>query len=163
MKDPVSLAQFIHRIRGQRVMLSGNLDRFPIDFCFQLSSAEFAHLKSQIVTSSWGGARRAYPYAFTEQGVAMLSSVLRSKKAIHANISIMRAFVKIREIGAQNRAILRKLNALEQRVDRNDADIGTLIDSIREETAPATGSRRRIGFHQHDPNELPSQDSLRIG
>src|SRR6184192_3535150 len=97
-------------LRGQKVMLSTdlaelygveprvlvqavkrNLDRFPKDFMFQLSADEFAHLKSQIVISSWGGARRARPYAFTEQGVAMLSSVLRSKQAVHVNIAIMRA------------------------------------------------------------------------
>ena len=110
---PVGLIERrIHLIRGQKVMLSPNLadlyhvetraliqavrrniERFPEDFLFQLSAEEFANLKSQIVTSSWGGARRATPYAFTELGVAMLSSVLRSKRAIQMNIVIMRAFV----------------------------------------------------------------------
>src|SRR5579863_9283837 len=98
-------------IRGEKVMLSGdparlyevepralvqavkrNIARFPEDFMFQLSQEEFQVLKSQIVISSWGGMRRANPYAFTEQGVAMLSTVLRSKRAIQANIEIMRAF-----------------------------------------------------------------------
>ena len=99
-------------IRGHKVMLSTdlaelygveprilvqavkrNITRFPQDFMFQLSKEEFSNLKSQIVISSWGGLRRAPPYAFTEQGVAMLSSVLRSKRAIQVNIEIMRAFV----------------------------------------------------------------------
>jgi hypothetical protein len=104
----------IYRIRGQQVMLSmelarlygvppkvlmqavkRNRERFPHDFMFQLTWLEFDHLKSQIVTSSWGGARRATPYAFTEQGVAMLSSVLRSLRAVQVNIAIMRTFVKL--------------------------------------------------------------------
>lgn len=76
----------------------------------------------------------------------MLSSVLRSKRAIQANISIMRAFVKVRELGAQNREILQKLNALEKRVDRHDADIGALIDAIRDEVEPPEVPRQRIGF-----------------
>lgn len=83
----------------------------------------------------------------------MLSSVLRSKGAIRANISIMRAFVKVRELGAQNREIMQKLDALESRVDRHDADIGALIDSIREEVASPEPPRRRIGFHEGDPSE----------
>lgn len=127
-----------------------NRERFPEDFCFQLSAPEHEILKSQFVTSSWGGARRARPYAFSEQGVAMLSSVLRSRRAIQANVSIMRAFVKARELGAQNREILQKLDALERRVDRHDADIGALIDSIREDVAPELEApaepRKRIGF-----------------
>ena len=73
-----------------------NLDRFPADFMFQLSADEFRDLKSQIVSSSWGGLRRAAPYAFTEQGVAMLSSVLKSKRAIQVTVAIMRAFVRLR-------------------------------------------------------------------
>ena len=120
-----------------------NRDRFPPDFLFQLSPAEFENLKSHIVTSSWGGLRRAMPYAFTEPGVAMLSSVLRSKTAIRANIAIMRAFVRLRELGAQHRDILRKLERLEGRVDRHDAEIGELIDAIRESV---NEERRQIGF-----------------
>ena len=168
MRDPLDVYPLIHRIRGHRAMLSGDLarlyevlpkalvqavkrnrERFPEDFCFQLSEAEFELLKSQIVTSSWGGARRANPYAFTEQGVAMLSSVLRSKKAVRANISIMRAFVKIRELGSQNREILRKLSTVENRVDRHDADIGALIDAIREDVQPDE-PQRKIGFQKQD-------------
>ena len=120
MGSPLTLENIerhIFLIRGHRVMLSADLadlyaveprvlvqtvkrnrDRFPADFMFQLTEQEFHRLKSQIVTSSWGGLRRAYPYAFTEQGVAMLSSVLRSNRAIQVNIAIMRAFVKLREL-----------------------------------------------------------------
>ncbi|MGD0227206.1 MAG: ORF6N domain-containing protein, partial [Terriglobia bacterium] len=75
-----------------------NIRRFPVDFMFQLTKEEYEILKSQFVTSSWGGARRATPYAFTEQGVAMLSSVLHSERAVQVNIAIMRAFVKLREM-----------------------------------------------------------------
>ena len=75
-----------------------NIERFPGDFMFQLNAREFEHLKSQFVISSWGGLRRAAPYAFTEQGVAMLSSVLRSKRAVLVNVEIMRAFVQLRQL-----------------------------------------------------------------
>jgi hypothetical protein len=85
-----------------------NLDRFPADFMFQLNDQEFRRLKSQIVTSSWGGLRRATPYAFTEQGVAMLSSVLRSHRAIQVNIEIMRAFVRLRQMLASHADLARK-------------------------------------------------------
>ena len=102
-------------------------------------------MKSQTVISSWGGPR-SDPYAFTEEGVAMLSSVLRSKRAITANISIMRAFVRLREIGAENRAILEKLDELGRRVDRHDADIGALIDAIRQDVLAPDKRRKRIGF-----------------
>jgi hypothetical protein len=94
-----------------------NLERFPADFMFQLSNEEFLSLKSQIVTSSWGGLRRAMPYAFTEQGVAMLSTVLRTKRAIQVNIEIMRAFVRLRQMLASHADLARKLDALEKKYD----------------------------------------------
>ncbi|MFI4937221.1 MAG: ORF6N domain-containing protein [Candidatus Berkiellales bacterium] len=84
-----------------------NIDRFPTDFMFQLTHEEFIHLRSQIVTSSWGG-RRYLPYAFTEQGVAMLSSVLQSKQAIQVNIEIMRAFVRLRQYTESNKELREK-------------------------------------------------------
>lgn len=164
MNRTSDISGLIFRIRGVRVILSGDLarlyqveprvipqavkrnqNRFPADFCFQLAPAEWDDLKSQSVISSWGGAR-SRPYAFTEQGVAMLSSVLHSERAVRANIFIMRTFVKIREIGAQHKEVLRKLDELERRVDRHDADIGTLIDAIREDVAPEGAGRPRIGF-----------------
>ena len=111
----------IHLIRGERVMLDRDLaemygvqtkvfnqavkrhqERFPVDFMFQLSPYEFENLKSQIVTSSWGGARRATPHAFTELGVAMRSSVLKSKRAVQVNSEIMRAFVRLRQLLASH-------------------------------------------------------------
>jgi hypothetical protein len=123
-------------IRGQKVMLSidlaelyqveprvlvqavkRNIDRFPEDFMFQLTEEEYTNLKSQIVISSWGGLRRARPYAFTEQGVAMSSSVLRSKRAVQVNIEIMRAFVRLRRILASHADLARKLEALEKKYD----------------------------------------------
>jgi len=93
-----------------------NIDRFPEDFMFQLNNGEFNNLRSQFVTSSWGG-RRYPPYAFTEQGVAMLSSVLRSKRAIAANIAIMRTFVKLREILVTNEALRRKIESMERKYE----------------------------------------------
>jgi hypothetical protein len=112
---------------------------------FKLDAEELQNWKSQFVISNSSAKMgiRKPPYAFTEQGVAMLSSVLNSKKAIQANISIMRAFVKLRELGAQNRAILRKLGELEKRVDGHDNSIGRLIDAIREEVLPGP---KKIGF-----------------
>ena len=93
-----------------------NLDRFPDDFMFQLDSEEFNNLKSQIVTSNWGGMRRALPYAFTEQGIAMLTGVLKSPRAIRVNIEIMRAFVKLSRLLASNIELARKVDEIEKNV-----------------------------------------------
>src|SRR5262249_49316452 len=124
-----------------------NAERFPSDFMFQLNKREFGHLKSQIVTSSWGGARRARPYAFTEQGVAMLSSVLRSKRAIRVNIAVMRTFVRLRELLATHKDLARKLDVLERKYD---AQFKVVFDAIRELMAPSPPSRRHIGFKTAD-------------
>jgi hypothetical protein len=94
-----------------------NIERFPSDFIFQINEQEYENLKSQIVISSWGGRRRSRPFAFTEQGVAMLSSVLKSKRAVAVNIAIMRTFVKLREILATNSALRRKIEAIERKYD----------------------------------------------
>jgi phage regulator Rha-like protein len=158
--------QRIFMLRGHRVMLSTdlaelygvepralvqavkrNIARFPADFMFQLTKEEFADLKSQIVTSSWGGLRRATPYAFTEQGVAMLSSVLKSERAIMVNIAIVRAFVKLRAILASHKELARKLEELEQRYD---AQFKVVFDAIRQLMTPPERPRRRIGFHAED-------------
>jgi hypothetical protein len=120
-----------------------NIDRFPEDFMFQLSQEEFSILKSQIVISSWGGLRRATPYAFTEQGVAMLSSVLRSKRAIQVNIEIMRAFVRLRRLLASHADLARKLEALEKKYD---AQFKVVFDAIRQLMTPPETKRRPIGF-----------------
>jgi hypothetical protein len=124
-----------------------NAMRFPADFVFQLKAEELANLKSQFVTSSWGGSRRASPYAFTEQGVAMLSSVLKSERAVKVNITIMRAFVKLRETLETNREFARKFSELERRVGKHDKEIAAIIDAIRQLMAPPEKQKREIGFH----------------
>ncbi len=157
-------------IRGQKVMLSFDLavlygvetralvqavkrnrDRFPADFMFQLTPAEWADLKSQFVISSWGGARRGRPYAFSEQGVAMLSSVLKSKRAVRVNVEIMRAFVRLRRVLAANAALARRLDELERRVGQHDEQFVDVIRAIRELMEPPPAPKKgRIGFRPHD-------------
>jgi len=153
----------IYVIRGHKVMLSTHLaelydvepralvqavkrnaDRFPEDFMFQLSSEEMANLKSQIVISSWGGSRRAAPYAFTEQGVAMLSSVLKSKRAIAVNIAIVRAFVRLRQFLATHRALATKLEAMEKKYDKQFQLVFEMLHQLTE-PAPAK-PKHPIGF-----------------
>ena len=150
-------------IRGEKVMLDQdlaelyevetkvlvqamkrNIDRFPEDFMFQLSAEEFSDLKSRIVTSSWGG-RRTAPYAFTEQGVAMLSSVLRSPRAVQVNVEIMRTFVRLRRMLGSHADLARKLETLERKYDRQ---FKVVFDAIREIMTPdPPPKRRQIGFH----------------
>jgi hypothetical protein len=122
-----------------------NRDRFPSDFMFQLTDEEFDALRSQIVTLKAGrGRHRKYvPFAFTEQGVAMLSSVLRSKRAVQVNIEIMRAFVRLRQILGSNAQLARKLDALEKKYD---AQFKVVFDAIRQLMAPPEPSKRKIGF-----------------
>ena len=156
------IEQMIFLLRGQKVMLSPhlaelygveprvlvqavkrNIDRFPDDFMFQLTAEEFDDLKSQIVISSWGGARRARPYAFTEHGVAMLSSVLRSKRAVQVNIEIMRAFVRLRQMLSAHKDLERKLAALE---NKYDDQFKIVFEAIAELMTPLEKPRKRIGF-----------------
>ena len=121
-----------------------NIERFPPDFIFQLENQEVRILKSQIVTSSWGGLRRANPYAFTEQGVAMLSSVLKSKQAVQVNVEIMRAFVRLREILGTHKDLARKLEQLEKKYDHQ---FKIVFDAIRELMRPPPAPpKRKIGF-----------------
>jgi len=168
MNEPYSVlpAERIERaiflIRGQKVMLSTalaelygvepkvlvqavkrNMERFPEDFMFQLTKQELSNLKSQFVTSSWGGLRRATPYAFTEQGVAMLSSVLRSKRAVQVNVEIMRAFVRLRKILASHADLSRKLEGLEKKYD---SQFKVVFDAIRQLMTQPESSRKKIGF-----------------
>ena len=123
-----------------------NRDRFPTDFMFQLSTGEAENLIFQFGISSWGG-RRGLPYAFTEQGVAMLSSVLKSERAVKVNIAIMRAFVKLREALETNRELAKRFAELETRVGEHDDEITAIIDAIRQLMAPPNKPRREIGFH----------------
>ena len=160
------IANKIFLIRGQKVMLSTdlatlykvevralvqavkrNIKRFPEDFMFQLSNDEFGNLKSQIVISSWGGARRAKPYAFTEQGVAMLSSVLNSERAIMVNISIMRVFSKLKQLALSHSELLRKVEALERKYGEHDRKIEVVFAALKKMlTLPEPKKTGKMGF-----------------
>ncbi len=149
-------------IRGHRVMLDTDLaklyrvptkainqavkrntNRFPVDFMFQLTSEETTALRSQFVTSKNRGGRQYRPYAFTEQGVAMLSSVLHSERAIQVNIAIMRAFVQLRELIGSNKGLARRLNELEKKYD---SQFRVVFEAIRELMAEPESKVKRIGF-----------------
>lgn len=155
----------IFLIRNQKVMLSfdlaelygveprvlvqavkRNIERFPEDFMFQLSRQEFGDLKSQIVISSWGGIRRATPYAFTEQGVAMLSGVLKSPRAVKVNVEIMRAFVRLRRLLSSNEELSRKLDALEKKYDTQFRLVFDAIRQLMMVEEPRKTKSRNIGF-----------------
>lgn len=160
------IASAILMLRDQRVMLDYDLavlygvetralkqavrrnpDRFPNDFMFELSEQEIDTVVSQFVIPDrrrFGGAK---PMAFTEQGIAMLSSVLNSERAIKVNIAIMRAFVKLREMLETNRELARKFSELEQRVGKHDEEIAAILEAIRQLIAPPKKTRREIGFH----------------
>ena len=140
----VDLAE-LYRVETRSLVqaVKRNSDRFPEDFMFQLTEPEFDNLRSQFVISSWGG-HRYPPYAFTEQGVAMLSSVLKSKRAVQVNIEIMRAFVRLRQILSSHKELARKLDKLEQKYD---AQFKAVFDAIRELMTPSEPPRRKIGFH----------------
>lgn len=125
-----------------------NPNRFPEDFCFQMSSAEWESLKCQIGISKGRGGRRFAPYVFTEQGVAMLSSVLSSDRAVEVNVQIMRAFVKLREMLSTHRDLAKKLAELEQKYDRQFSVVFDAIRKLME--PPAVPKKRRIGFHVTD-------------
>lgn len=163
-----ALTSRIHLIRGMRVMLGPDLAeryrveprslvqavkrnrrRFPADFCFQLSAREVKNLKSQIVISSWGGSR-SRPYAFTEQGVAMLSSVLHAPRAVKLNIAIMRAFVRVRALIDQHAELSRRIDELEKRYDGNFEALYRAIKRLMAEPAEDP-PRPRIGFHASAP------------
>ena len=154
----------IYLIRGQKVMLDfhlaelyevetkilkravkRNIDRFPEDFCFELSKEEMRNLRYHFGTSSWGGVRYQH-FAFTEQGVAMLSSVLRSKRAVQVNITIMRTFVKLRNLLAAHEDLKKKLNELERKYQKHDEQIKLVFDAIRELMEPPKKPKSEIGF-----------------
>ena len=158
--------KLIHLARGERVLLdadlaslyrvtTGNLNkavkrnqsRFPSDFMFQLSDEEAATLIFQTGRSKQRGGRRHHPYAFTEQGVAMLSSVLRSERAVQVNVAIMRAFVGLRRLLTTNETLAQKLAELERHLEGHDRAIKSLFDVIRQLMAPPATPKREIGFH----------------
>jgi ORF6N domain len=156
----------IYLIRGQKIMLDVHLaklygvptkrlkeqvrrnrQRFPDDFLFELTGEEFLSLRSQIATSKKvRGGTRYLPFAFTEQGVAMLSSVLNSERAIQVNIAVMRTFVKIREFLSTHKDLARKLEDLERKYESHDGQIKAVFEAIRELMKPPEPARRRIGF-----------------
>jgi len=160
-----SIETRILTIRGQKVMLDADLaelygvetrrlneqvrrnsERFPEDFMFQLTGEEFANLKSQFATSSWGG-RRKLPYAFTEHGAIMAASVLNTARAIEISVHVVRAFVHLRELVSGHKELSQKLNQLERKVGAHDRAIAELINAIRELMTPAEPKKKRpIGF-----------------
>jgi hypothetical protein len=164
---PEQIERAILLVRGQKVMLDRdlaalygvttgnlnkavkrNLDRFPADFMFQLSEEEARDLIFQFGRSKGRGGRRHLPYAFTEQGVAMLSSILRSRPAAQVNVAIMRAFVRLRETLSLHKELARKLADLEQRIAGHDTAIRSLFEAIRQLMAPPpTPQKPEIGFH----------------
>jgi hypothetical protein len=120
-----------------------NSRRLPVDFMLQLTKEEYEILKSQFVTSNWGRARRATPYAFTEQGVAMLSGVLHSERAVQVHIAMMRAFIKLREMLSSHRDLARRLNEMERKYD---SQFKVVFDAIRGLMKPPEKPPRKIGF-----------------
>jgi len=158
----------IYVIRGQKVMLDMDLAalyhvetkrlneqvkrnelRFPVDFMFRLTKKEFDNLKSQFATSSWGGTRKL-PLAFTEQGVAMLSSVLNSETAIRVNIRIIRVFTKMRALLLTHKDILLQLEKMENKIASHDNDIVVIFDYLKQLLNPPEPPRNKIGFRRID-------------
>lgn len=136
-----------------------NAERFPSDFVFRLDNEEFSNLRSQIVTSSWGG-RRNTPLAFTAEGVAMLSGVLHSPRAIAANIAIMREFVKLRNIAGLRAYAAERFDALEKRVDTHDIHLERAFEALEKIIAHPEAPKRRIGFgRDEDTNKLKNRKS----
>jgi len=157
-------------IRGQKVMLDRdlaelygvetkqlkrvvrrNIDRFPSDFMFELTKEEYNSLRYQFGTLKRGAHSKYLPMAFTEQGVAMLSSVLNSKRAIEVNIAIMRVFVRLREMIATHKVLARKLGELEQHLESHDQQIQSIFEAIRQLMTPPGTTRKRIGFKVKEP------------
>ncbi|MBS1528715.1 MAG: ORF6N domain-containing protein [Bacteroidetes bacterium] len=161
----------IYQIRDQKVMLdedlaqlygietkrlneqvARNADRFPNDFMFRLTDEEFANLKSQFATSSWGG-RRSLPYAFTEHGVLMLSSVLNSKQAIQVNIQIMRIYTRIRELLITHKDVLLLVEQVERKLVKQDQKIETLFAYLNKFLEKQEKPRKTIGYKNYPPKE----------
>ncbi len=162
--SPQALGGRILEIRGRRVLLDSDLadlyevdtkrlneqvkrnaDRFPVDFMFQLSPDEFANLKSQIATSSWGG-RRKIPYAFTEHGAIMAASVLNSKRAVEMSVYVVRAFVQLRELLSSQKILAEQVAKLERRISHHDNSLAEIIDALRSLMERPSPTKRGIGF-----------------
>ena len=164
--QPENLAQLVFLIRGEKVMLDAdlamlygvetgalnravkrNIERFPADFMLQLTPEEWEDLKCQIGISSSYGGRRYLPYAFTEQGVAMLSSVLRSPRAVEVNIAIMRTFVQLRRLMDSNGLLAEKIEALEAIYAEHDQHFEIVFEAIKQLIATDSTPKREMGFH----------------
>lgn len=164
MVSEENILEKIYLIRGQKVMLDRDLaemygvevkrlneavkrnaTRFPEDFMFQLAQNEWRNLKSQFATSSWGGARKP-PYVFTEQGVAMLSSVLNSETAIQVNIQIIRLFTKMKQLILDNKDLWMKIEKIEQHLFKNDEEIKTIFAYLKKLLIQEDKPRNPIGF-----------------
>jgi hypothetical protein len=164
----------IHLIRKTKVMLDADLsqlygvatkslnlavtrnrDRFPDDFMFRLNAQEFASLRLQIETSKSRGGRRYLPYAFTQEGIAMLSSVLRSPRAVAVNVEIMRAFVRMRRMLLSVDELARKVEALERKAVAHDQDLEAVFKALKQLIAPPQAPRREIGFHVPPTDSAP--------
>lgn len=145
--DLSELYEIETRVLNQAV--KRNRTRFPPDFMFQLNETEYTNLKSQFVTSSWGGTRKL-PFAFTEQGVAMLSSVLHSSKAIEVYISIMRAFVYFRKLILSNKELSNKLVAMEEKYNKKFKDVFEALNYLlnKDKQTEDIKERTRIGFRK---------------
>ena len=165
----------IHLIRGKKVMLDTDLaqlygvatknlnkaiernrERFPEDFMRRLTPQEFADLRFQIGTSSQHGGRRYLPYAFTQEGIAMLSGVLRSPRAVAVNIEIMRAFIRMRGMLLSVDELARKVEALERKALANDQDMKEVFAALKELMTPPEPPRREIGFHARPEDKAPA-------
>jgi hypothetical protein len=165
MSNPIikqeNIVSQIHFIRGEKVILDvdlailygvetrvlkqavkRNIERFPVDFMFQLTEKEFEILRSQFVTSSWGGVRYR-PFAFTEQGVAMLSGILKSKRAIEVNVEIMRTFVKLRQWLSSHKELERKLDSMEKKYD---GQFKVVFEAIRLLMKEEAKPKHKLGF-----------------
>jgi len=175
MKEKLSLSiqkieRLIHVIRGQKVMLDADLaelygvetrvlkqavrrnkNRFPSDFLYELTKEENRDLRSQNVILEPGKYSKYLPFAFTEQGVAMLSTVLNSERAIEVNIEIMRAFVRVREMLGAHRELAARLKDLENHIEDHDEQIQTIFEAIRQLMMPPEKSRKPIGFEIKEP------------
>lgn len=134
-------------VRQLNQQVKRNKHRFPADFVFTVSVAEYRNLRSQnVISSSAHGGRRYLPHAFTEHGAIMAATVLNSRRAIEMSVFVVRAFVQMRQTLAVNRRVVAKLSELEARLDSHDSEIQDLVEAIRELLAPMPASKRRIGF-----------------
>ena len=162
---PQRIAASIYLIQGHKVMLDSdlaalygvetkylkrqvnrNLERFPKDFMWPLTKKEVADLRCQFGTSSWGGTRYR-PYAFTEHGILMLSSVLSGRRAVQINIAIMRVFAQIRKVLHENKDLALRMEKLERNIEKHGTDIRSLFSFIEHLLAVKEGPQRKIGFH----------------